>query len=278
MSKSFPKQNLLIQLIIITFEKTNYIITMNATNYFLNRRTIRNYTTDQISDDILNEMINEASHAPTTGNMQLYSVIVTRSTEGKAALAPFHFNQPSATGCNILLTFCADFNRFVKWCEASNADPGYDNFQSFITAILDTALFAQQFCTIAEMRGYGCCYLGTTTYNAPQIAEALNLPPMVIPVTTITLGVPSGDAQISDRLPVEAIIHLEKYHDYTIDDIYNIYAEKEAREDSRKFIADNGKESLAQVFTDIRYTRANNEHFSRIYYDFIASHGYPFPD
>lgn len=210
--------------------------------------------------------------------MQLYSVIATRSAEGKSKLAPFHFNQPSATECNILLTFCADFNRFVKWCNISKAVPGYDNFQSFITAILDTALFAQQFCTIAEMRGYGCCYLGTTTYNAPQIAEALNLPNMVVPVTTLTLGVPNGEAAISDRLPVEAILHNEKYHDYTDEDIRRIYAEKEAREDSKKFIAENSKETLAQVFTDVRYTRANNEYFSRLYYDFIASHGYPFPD
>ncbi len=277
MPKSFPKQNLLIQYIIITFEETNHINIMSENNYFLNRRTVRSYTSDEISDKVLYEMIQEASHAPTTGNMQLYSVIATRSSEGKAALAPFHFNQPSASACNILLTFCADFNRFVKWCKASNAVPGYDNFQSFVTAVLDTALFAQQFCTIAEMRGYGCCYLGTTTYNAPQIAETLGLPKMVIPVTTLTLGVPSGNSPISDRIPVEAIIHNEKYNDYTDDDIRQIYAEKEAREDSRKFIAENGKETLAQVFTDIRYTRANNEHFSRLYYDFIASHGYPFP-
>lgn len=251
---------------------------MDTNKYFLNRRTVRNYTSDEISDATLNEMIEEASHAPTTGNMQLYSVIATRSAEGKSKLAPFHFNQPSATGCNILLTFCADFNRFVKWCNISKAAPGYDNFQSFITAILDTALFAQQFCTIAEMRGYGCCYLGTTTYNAPQIAEALNLPNMVVPVTTLTIGVPNGEAALSDRLPVEAILHNEKYHDYTDEDIRRIYAEKEAREDSKKFIAENGKETLAQVFTDVRYTRANNEYFSRLYYDFIASHGYPFPD
>lgn len=250
----------------------------NKDKYFLNRRTIRSYKFDQISDNIINEMIKEASHAPTTGNMQLYSVIITRSTEKKSALAPFHFNQPSVTACNVLLTFCADYNRFVKWCKANKAQPGYENFQSFITALLDTTIFAQQFCTIAEMRGYGCCYLGTTTYNAPQIAEVLDLPPMVIPVTTLTLGIPSEEGTAGDRLPIEAIMHHEKYQDYTDDDIRRLYAEKEAREDSRKFIAENGKESLAQVFTDVRYTRANCEYFSQMYYDFITSHGYPFPN
>lgn len=242
---------------------------MDSQNFFLNRKTIRKYTQEHISDEVLKQMLTEASHAPTTGNMQLYSVITTRTEEGKKELAPFHFNQPTIIGCNVVLTFCADFNRFVKWCEASNAVPGYDNFQSFITALLDTALFAQQFCTIAEMRGYGCCYLGTTTYNAPQIAEALNLPPRVVPVTTITLGVPDGKTPLSDRLPVEAILHKESYCDYTTESVKTLYAEKEAREDSKKFIAENGKESLAQVFTDVRYTKTANEHFSKVYLDFI---------
>lgn len=244
---------------------------METKNYFLNRKTIRKYTNDIISDEIVEEMLSEAAHAPTTGNMQLYSVVTTRTQDGKEKLAPAHFNQPSVVGCDVVLTFCADFNRFVKWCEARDANPGYDNFQSFMTAVLDTALFAQQFCTIAEMRGYGCCYLGTTTYNAPQIAKVLNLPDRVVPVTTITLGVPDGYAPLSDRLPVRAILHKESYCDYNKEKIDSIYAEKEAREDSRKFIIENKKKTLAQVFTDVRYTKDANETFSKIYLDFINS-------
>ena len=244
---------------------------MNIENFFLNRKTIRKYTNEKISDKEIVQMLTEASHAPTTGNMQLYSVVTTRSKEGKKKLSPTHFNQPSVMGCDVVLTFCADFNRFVKWCEASEATPGYDNFQSFMTAVLDVALFAQQFCTIAEMRGYGCCYLGTTTYNAPQIAEILELPDRVVPVITITLGVPEGEAPMSDRLPIEAILHNETYCDYDEAKIKSLYAEKEARDDSKKFIAENNKKSLAQVFTDVRYTKEANETFSKIYLDFIRS-------
>ncbi len=246
-------------------------------NYFLNRCTVRKYTKEVVTDDLLREIIEAASHAPTTGNMQLYSVVVTRSEGGKQALAPTHFNQPSVMGSSVVLTFCADFNRFVKWCEVSDAKPGYDNFQSFITALLDTALFAQQFCTIAEMRGLGCCYLGTTTYNAPQIAEILELPDRVVPVTTLTVGFPDGVFPVSDRLPVDSIIHHEKYHDYSDERVCEIYAEKENREDSKKFVAENKKTSLAQVFTDVRYKQADNEYFSKIYHDFIIKKGFKFP-
>ena len=244
---------------------------MDDKNFFLNRRTYRQYANEVISDEIIGQMLTEASHAPTTGNMQLYSVVTTRSQEGKEKLSPAHFNQLSVKGCDVVLTFCADFNRFVRWCEVSDANPGYDNFQSFMTAVLDVTIFAQQFCTIAEMRGYGCCYLGTTTYNAPQIADALSLPKRVVPVITITLGVPMGDAPKSDRLPLDAILHKEVYQDYTEDQIKRLYAEKEAREDSKRFVEENNKQSLAQVFTDVRYTKQANETFSKIYLDFIKN-------
>lgn len=253
-------------------------MTKMIADYFTLRRTIRKYSDKPLSDNELSQMIEAASHAPTTGNMQLYSVIVTRSKEGKEALAPCHFNQPQTTGCSVLLTFCADFNRFVRWCEASEAKPGYDNFQSFMTAVIDTAIFAQQFCTIAEMNGLGVCYLGTTTYTAPEIAKILNLPARVVPLITLSVGYPAEDAEVSDRLPVSAIMHTETYSDYSEESIKEIYAEKEARDDSKRFVAENGKQSLAQVFTDVRYTKENNDVFSRLYLDFIVNQGFDLPE
>jgi len=249
-------------------------ILMIDLEFFNNRRTVRKYNNNKISDSELNKMLEAAFRAPTTGNMQLYSVVVTRSEAGKKALSPAHFNQPSVTGCDVLLTFCADFNRFEKWCKISDAKPGYNNFQSFMTAVIDTLLVAQQFCTIAEMSGLGCCYLGTTTYNAPQISEILKLPKRVVPVTTLTLGYPDGDSPLSDRLSADAIIHRGHYRDYSDEVIKSYYAEKESRDDSRRFVEENGKKSLAQVFTDVRYPKINNEAFSDIYMEFIKNQGY----
>lgn len=243
-------------------------------DFFANRRTIRQYTSQNVSDEMLNQLLLEASHAPTTGNMQLYSVIVTRSEEMKKQLAPCHFNQPQATGCSVLLTFCADFNRFTKWCEQRGANPGYDNLQSLVTAAIDTVAFAQQFVTAAEMKGLGCCYLGTTTYNAPDIAKILGLPTRVVPLVTISVGYPADNGREDGRLPLQAIMHSERYHDYSPTDIDKLYAEKEAREDSKQYVAENGKQTLAQVFTDVRYTREANEHFSEVLKNYLIE-AYP---
>ena len=227
------------------------------------RRTIRQYSERELPDTLLNELLEVAARASNTGNMQLYSVVVTRESAQKEKLAPAHFNQPMVTQAPVVLTFCADVNRFVKWASFRQADAGFDNFQTFIAATIDAMLFAQTFCVAAEEIGLGICYLGTTTYNAAPIIESLSLPRLVVPITTITVGYPAEPLpEQCERLPLEAIIHQEHYEEYTESTIDVLYKEKESLEANRRFVEENGKETLAQVFTDVRYTRQNNEYFS----------------
>ena len=223
------------------------------------RRTIRKYLNKDIDEQLLNELLETAFRAPTTQNMQVYSVVITREQENKEKLAPAHFNQPTVTSAPVVLTFCADFNRFV-------------------TAAIDALLVAQQFCTVAEISGLGCCYLGTTTYNAPQIAEILRLPKFVIPITTLTVGYPADITAQIERLPIEAILHHEAYQDYTPEAIHRLYFEKENLAENKKYIEENHKENLAQVFTDVRSPRKDNELFSKTFLDFIVKQGFRLPD
>ena len=243
-------------------------------DYWTGRRTIRRYSDRAVPDELLSELLEKAAHAPTTGNMQLYSAVVTRDEEGKRRLAPAHFNQPQDVGAQAVITVCADFHRFSRWCEERDAEPCYDNLQSFMAAVIDAIAFAQQFNTLAEQAGLGVCWLGTTTYNAREIADALELPRLVVPVITLTVGYPGEEGVDVGRLPVEAIIHKGKYHPYTAEGIDALYGEKESRDDSRRFVEENGKQTLAQVFTDIRYPRANNELFSVKFLEFLAESGF----
>ncbi len=244
--------------------------------YFTNRATVRNYSNRPIAPELLNELLEAASHAPTTGGMQLYSVVVTTDEEMKKRLMPCHFNQPMVQSAPVVLTFCADFNRFVKWCEMRDAEPGFDNLQSLMSAILDVTIFAQQFNTIAEMQGLGCCYIGTTTYNAQEIAQVLELPARVVPIVTLTVGYPDENVPIqqTERLPLEGIIHHETYRDYDETSINAIYADKEALPVNQGFVKENDKQTLAQVFTDVRYPKAVNEEFSQRIFDYIKAAGY----
>ena len=222
------------------------------------RRSIRQYSDREVSEPLLRRLLAEASRTQTMGNMQLYSVVVTRSDEGKRRLAPAHFNQPMVTGAPVVLTVCADFRRASDWCLQRKAKPGYANFLSFINAATDALLYTQTFCNLAEEEGLGLCFLGTTVYMPQMIIDALRLPQLVMPVATITLGWPAEEPALTDRLPLASFVHEETYHEYTAADIDRYYAEKENLPENKSFVELNHKETLAQIFTDIRYTEKDN--------------------
>lgn len=228
-----------------------------------NRRTIRRFLDKPVPKEYLDSLLEVASRAATMGNMQLYSVVRTTSEDMKEALSPLHFNQPMVKGAPVLLTFCADFNRFSRWCEERNAVPGYNNFLSLLNAVSDTLLLVQNFCTLAEDDGLGTCYLGTTIYNAGKIIDVLKLPKLTLPVATIALGYPAEQPLQPDRLSVCSFVHEEVYRDYDSGMIDAIYSEKESLNENLRFVEINKKDNLAQVFTDIRYTKSANESISK---------------
>ena len=227
-------------------------------NNIMTRRTIRKYSTKDVDKALIDQLLTQASRTQTMGNMQLYSVVVTRSDEGKKALAPAHFNQPMVTAAPVVLTICADFRRSTDWCMQRKADPGYNNFLSFINAATDALLYTQTFCNLAEEAGLGLCFLGTTVYMPDMIIDALQLPELVMPVATLTIGWPDEEPALTDRLPLASFVHEETYKPYTAEKIDEYYAEKEALDENREFVRINNKETLAQIFTDIRYTRKDN--------------------
>jgi len=237
-------------------------------------RSIRKYQSKPIAEELLSKVLEAGTRASTTGNMQLYSVVVTRDEANKSKLAPFHFNQPMVKEAPVLLTICADLNRFNRWCELRNADAGYNNFLWILNAVIDASLFAQNICLAAESEGLGICYLGTALYNAPEISQALELPKGVIPVTAITVGYPDHNPPLTDRLPLGAVVYNETYTANTDERINKLFEEKEALESSAKFVAENNKENLAQVFTDVRYKKADNIYFSEKLKTFLKAQGF----
>lgn len=238
------------------------------------RRSIRKYQRKEVDNELINKLLSQSERTQTMGNLQLYSVVITHSDEQKRKLAPAHFHQPMVTQAPVVLTFCADFRRTSSWAECRKAQPGYDNFLSFVNAATDTLLYCQTFCNLAEEAGLGLCFLGTTLYNPKSIIDTLQLPRLVMPVATITLGWPDETPELSDRLPLSAIIHDETYQDYTPNRIDQFYYEKESLPENIQFCQVNEKETLAQVFTDIRYTKKDNEAMSKNLLDTLKQQGF----
>lgn len=238
------------------------------------RRSIRRYAKREVSEELLNRLLTEAMRTQTMGNLQFYSVVVTRSDEQKQRLAPAHFNQPMVTQAPVVLTFCADTRRMTAWADNRQATPGYDNLLSYQNAATDALLFCQTFCNLAEEEGLGCCFLGTTVYMPQMIIDTLQLPRLVMPVATITLGWPDEQPPLTDRLPLAAIMHNETYTDYTPESIDHFYAEKEALPENEEFVRINNKQTLAQVYTDCRYTKKDNEALSKGLMEALKAQGF----
>lgn len=238
------------------------------------RRSIRRYAKREVSEELLNRLLTEAMRTQTMGNLQFYSVVVTRSDEQKQRLAPAHFNQPMVTQAPVVLTFCADTRRMTAWADNRQATPGYDNLLSYQNAATDALLFCQTFCNLAEEEGLGCCFLGTTVYMPQMIIDTLQLPRLVMPVATITLGWPDEQPPLTDRLPLAAIMHNETYTDYTPESIDRFYAEKEALQENEEFVRINNKQTLAQVYTDCRYTKKDNEALSKGLMEALKAQGF----
>lgn len=242
----------------------------------LNHRSVRNFQTGRnIPDPLMTELLAAAARASTVGNMQLYSIVVTNAGSPTFdALRPCHFNQPAAVSAGALVTFCADVHRFSMWCGQRGAEPGYENLQWFMNAAIDALLASQNFSLEAEANGLGICYLGTTTYNAADIVRILRLPKGVVPVTTVAVGYPAEPLpELTDRLPLEAVVHKDTYQDYTPDWIDEVWATREASEETRQLLRENDLPNLARIFTERRYTKADNLHFSKAYLDVLQKQG-----
>ena len=72
------------------------------------------------------------------------------------------------------------------------------------------------------------------------------------------MGYPDESPELTDRLPLEAVVHYEKYTDYTAAEIDELWAEREESELTKRLLEENGLPNLAQIFTQRRYVREDN--------------------
>jgi len=231
-------------------------------------RKFKNLPVEQAKIDTVLEC---ALRASSSGNMQAYSIIVTRSEKVRKELYPLHFHQSMVLEAPLLLTFCADFYRMRKWLELSEAPQNFDNYMSFMIASIDAILASAHASIAAESLGLGLCYMGTTLANAHQIGKLLQCPKNVVPVVGFSLGYPDEEISLRDRLPLKHLVHDEKYQEYFSDGISDCYREREEKgmrrymdsPELRSKIEGSSIKNLAQVYTKLKYTRESHQEYSK---------------
>ncbi len=245
-------------------------------------RSIRKYRSDAVPAPLLAELLHAATRASSSGNMQTYSIIVTREEARRRELWRLHFEQDMILEAPLLLTFVADWRRMTRWCRLSDADPGFDNLLSFLVAFADALIAAQNAALAAESRGLGICYMGTTLCATAGLVDFFGLPEGVFPATTLVVGWPDEEPAPRARLPIGGIVHEERYADPDDAGILAIYRERETEGWQRyqgfpelaARMASSGVANLAQVYTQLKYTKVENEAISAELLATLARQGF----
>lgn len=251
---------------------------MNAIiEHMKQHRSIRKYKDQDVSDSDLNMILEAGISASSSGNMQSYSIIVTKNKEIKEKMYDAHFQQSMLMDAPVFLTFCADFNRMRLWLADSKAPMNFDNFMSFMIASIDAILVSQNVALAAESLGLGVCYMGTTLASCEEIGTVLGCPSHVVPVVGFSLGYPDEAPAERKRLPLRALIHNEVYQDYSVQEIRDIYKQREVEgfkrymenPELKELILKSEVENLAQVYTKLKYTRESHIEYSKVVTDYL---------
>jgi nitroreductase len=245
-------------------------------------RSIRAFTPQPVSDDLLNELLTAGLRSSSSGNLQTWSVVVTRDAARKEALYHLHGEQEMIREAPVVLTFCADVFRVREWIRVNGSKQSFDDFLGFVTGTVDAVIAAQTICLAAESKGLGICYMGTTWWAADKIIDLLELPEHVFPVTSIVLGHPAENPPLRDRLPLDRIVHQERYQPMSDEEIAANHAEREEKAWARYTESHAIREKLAAAgitrvtdyyTSEFKYGKARHARISAMLIETLQAQG-----
>lgn len=180
----------------------------------MQHRSVRSFDPSPIPEADLREIVAAGQMASTSSNVQAYSVVAVTDPGLKRELSVLTGNQAYVGTCPVFLVWCADLNRLSKAAEThieSGVDVYADSAESFIVATVDAALAAQNAAIAAESMGYGICYIGGIRNRIEEVSTLLGLPSLAYPVFGMCVGLPEQPSGQRPRLPVEAVLHWNRY-------------------------------------------------------------------
>jgi nitroreductase len=187
----------------------------NATvDLLLAHRSVRAFTSAPVPDEVLTTLIAAAQSAPSSSNLQVWSVVAVREPDRKARLAQLAGGQSQIVEAPLLLVWLIDFDRLTQLARLRGVEcKALDYLETFVLGAVDTSLAAQNALVALESLGYGGCYIGGIRNHPAEVAAELDLPPKVFPLFGLTVGRPDPErpASVKPRLPQPAVLFQETY-------------------------------------------------------------------
>lgn len=175
------------------------------------RGTVRNFKPDPIPEAWVNAMIAASQRAPTSSNIQAYSIIVVRDAAIKAKLAELAGNQQHIIDCPVYFALCADLTRLRYACELHGQQYPGKTFEAGLVASLDAALVGMTMSMVADSFGLGSVMIGGMRTKPLEVAKALKLPPRVYVVFGLCVGWPKTAPLPKPRQPMSAVVQYDTY-------------------------------------------------------------------
>lgn len=166
------------------------------------RRSIRDFRSDEVSVEIVEELLEAAMWAPSAGNIQPWEFIVVRNPEIKQGLAEAALDQEFIAKAPVVIVVCANENL---------SSTGYGVRGQTLYCIQDTAAAIQNIHLTAYSLGLGTCWIGA--FREEEARKILKIPEGVRPVAMIPVGYAAEIPQPRKRKPVDQIVHYETFRD-----------------------------------------------------------------
>ena len=172
----------------------------------------RRYKPEAIPASVIETIVAAGQCASTSSNLQAYSVIAVTEAGKREKLAELCGDQAHVREAPVFLAWCADLARLERVCELRGYTQVTEYVENFLVAAVDVTLAAQNAALAAESLGLGICYIGYIRNIPEEIIELLELPRLTFPITGMTVGWPARESRLRPRLPLQAVLHWEKYN------------------------------------------------------------------
>lgn len=185
----------------------------DAIEALLQRRVVRKYTSDPISDQTMALLLSAAQSAPTKSNLQQYSIVIVRDADIKDQVADLVPSMPWMKTAPVIAVFLGDVRRIRRLAELRGHTYQNNNADTFMNAAVDAALAMQCFIMAADHLGLGTCPISYVRNRIDDLADILSLPEGVFPIAGLCVGYPDDPGYVSMRLPQSIVVHQDKYND-----------------------------------------------------------------
>jgi len=177
-----------------------------------NHRSIRQYKSDPVSEEMLNQILMAAQAMPNSINGQQTSVIVVRDVETKNKIAELAGGQPWISAAPVFILFVADFYKTDLAAKKNNLEQViHTSVESTLVGAVDVGLNMAAAIIAAESLGLGIVPIGGIRKNPKGIIELLNLPEKTFPIAGLVIGHPDDRSHKKPRLPLNTFRHDESY-------------------------------------------------------------------